>query len=368
MMRIPLLKPDLPGADKLLPYLRRIDEARWYTNFGPLENEFLQKLLEIQSKIDTQPIHGTLTSNATQGIELALAALDLAPNSKVAIPALTFAATATAVRRAGHIPIALDVDRDTWLLTPEGVPTKGELLLDAIVPVSTFGMPQDAAAWSRWSHINQVPVVIDAAAAFGAQKSAPDITAVFSLHATKTLSSVEGGLVITQNPALAHRLRSMTNFGFGLMQATATTNAKMSEYHAAVGLAHLELWPSQVQSRRDLLRNYENGLAPLTGKVLKFQKDTGLFAPSMMNLKLHSSEARERLEKDCAAAGIQTRRWYQPLVHKLSSIEEVVISGPLDESEKLSQTLIGLPFFPEMTSDELDFTLEVCSKSLLIFQ
>jgi dTDP-4-amino-4,6-dideoxygalactose transaminase len=225
-------------------------------------------------------------------------------------------------------------------------------------------MPQDATAWSQWSRCNQVPVVIDAAAAFGAQKSAPDITVVFSLHATKTLSSVEGGLVITQNSALAHRLRAMTNFGFGLMQATASTNAKMSEYHAAVGLAHLELWPSQVQSRRDLLRNYKKGLASLAGKVLKFQKDTGIFAPSMMNVKLHSSEVRERLEKDCSAAGIQTRRWYQPLVHNLLSIEEVIVSGPLKESEELSQTLIGLPFFPEMTIDELDYTLKVCSKSL----
>jgi dTDP-4-amino-4,6-dideoxygalactose transaminase len=364
MTKIPLLKPKLPDANQLLPFLRRIDQARWYTNFGPLENEFLQKLLEIQSETDTHQIHGTLTSNATQGLELVLSALDLAPNSKVAIPALTFAATATAVRRAGHIPIALDVDRDSWLLTPEGVPTKGELLIDAVVPVSTFGMPQDATAWSQWSHSNQVPVVIDAAAAFGAQKSAPDITVVFSLHATKTLSSVEGGLVITQNPALAHRLRAMTNFGFGLMQATASTNAKMSEYHAAVGLAHLELWPSQVQSRRNLLLNYEKGMALLTGKFLKLQKDTGHFAPSMMNVKLHSAEARARLEKDCTAAGIQTRRWYQPLVHNLSSIEEIVVSGPLKESEKLSQTLIGLPFFPEMTIEELNYILNVCTKSL----
>lgn len=365
-MIIPLLKPKLPDLDQLLPYLRRIDEARWYTNFGPLENEFLQKLLVIQSKIDINPIHGTLTSNATQGLELALSALDLAPKSKVAVPALTFAATATSVHRAGHIPIALDVDPDTWLLTPENVPSKKELLIDAIVPVSTFGMPQDAFAWSEWSHINQVHVVIDAAAAFGAQKSAPGITLVFSLHATKTLSSVEGGLVITQNSALSHRLRAMANFGFGLMQATASTNAKMSEYHAAVGLAHLELWPSQIESRRNLLRNYEKALAPLNGEILKFQKDTGLFSPCMMNVKLYSSEARDKLERDCAASGIQTRRWYQPLVHKLSSIEKVIFSGSMEESEKLSQTLIGLPFFPEMTIDELKFTTEVCSKSLLI--
>lgn len=352
---IPLLKPTLPNAGELLPYLQRIDSAHWYTNFGPLQSEFLHKLLELQARLDSQPVYGVLAANATLGIELALASLKLPPGSSVAVPALTFAATATAVQRAGHTPVALDVDQNTWLLTPECVSDLALNQIDAIVPVATFGMPQDASLWSSWSKTHGKPVVIDAAAAFGAQKTAPDITVVFSLHATKTLSSVEGGLVVTQNAPLADRMRAMTNFGFGLEMPSVATNAKMSEYHAAVGLAHLTLWPSQVRSRQVLLQEYKEALAPLTPSCLRFQQDTGLYAPSLMPIRLQEAELRDRLEALCAARGIQTRRWYQPLVYQLASIGNARVLEPLTESVNLAQTLLGLPFFPGLSSEELAY-------------
>ncbi|MFM6989866.1 MAG: DegT/DnrJ/EryC1/StrS family aminotransferase [Rhodoferax sp.] len=353
MRNIPLLKPTLPHAGELLPYLQRIDSTHWYTNFGPLQAEFLHELITLQAQLDSQDVHGLLAANATLGLELALASLNLAPGSHVGVPALTFAATATAVQRAGHTPLALDVDPDTWLLTPDCVSAHAVSQIDAIVPVSTFGMPQDASRWSSWSRIHGKPVVIDAAAAFGAQKTAPDITVVFSLHATKTLSSVEGGLVVTQNAPLADRMRAMTNFGFGLEAPSVATNAKMSEYHAAVGLAHLTLWPSQVRARQVLLQEYKEALAPLTPGRLCFQQDTGLYAPSLMPIRLKEPELRDRLEALCAARGIQTRRWYQPLVHQLPSMGSVKVLEPPIESENLAHTLLGLPFYPGLSPEEL---------------
>jgi dTDP-4-amino-4,6-dideoxygalactose transaminase len=352
---IPLLKPTLPNAGELLPYLQRIDSSHWYTNFGPLQCEFLHELITLQAQLDRQEVHGLLTANATLGLELALASLNLRPGSHVAVPALTFTATASAVQRAGHTPLALDVDPDTWLLTPDCVGAHALNQIDAIVPVSTFGMPQDASRWSSWSKTHGKPVVIDAAAAFGAQKTAPYITVVFSLHATKTLSSVEGGLVVTQNAPLADRMRAMTNFGFGLDKPAVTTNAKMSEYHAAIGMAHLKLWPTQVKTRQILLHDYKQALGHLMPSQLSFQQDTGLYAPSLMPIRLKDAELRDRLEALCAARGIQTRRWYQPLVHQLPSMGTVKVLEPLTKSENLAQTLLGLPFFPGLSSEELAY-------------
>jgi dTDP-4-amino-4,6-dideoxygalactose transaminase len=122
VQNIPLLRPLLPRAEALMPFLTRIDESRHYTNFGLLHNEFLQRLLDWQQNLDGASIHGVLTSNATLGLEFSVASLDLPLGSRVAVPALTFPATATAVLRCGHVPVALDVDSDTWLLTPDSLP------------------------------------------------------------------------------------------------------------------------------------------------------------------------------------------------------------------------------------------------------
>jgi dTDP-4-amino-4,6-dideoxygalactose transaminase len=360
MGSIPLMRPLLPDAQALLPYLRRIDERRHYTNFGPLVEELRDRLERAQGQLDGHAVHGVLTGNATQGLELALGLLDLPPGSRVAIPALTFPASATAIQRCGHIPVAVDVDANTWLLTPSQLPDQPKRHgIAAVMPVSAFGMPQDAQAWSEWSARTGVPVLIDAAAAFGAQKTAPGVMAVFSLHATKVLSSGEGGLVLTRDLKQAQRLRAMTNFGIGLAHASLASNAKMSEYHAAIGLAHLEMWPEQVQARRRVLHRYHHALGPAVGRLLTLQQDTGLHAPSVLPVRLASGALRDRLESRCTADGVQTRRWYQPLIHQHPALGPVDLLDSLAVAQSLAVTLLGLPFFPDLGDDQMDRVVDL---------
>ncbi len=362
MMSVPLLRPLLPDAYALLPYLHRIDSNRFYTNFGPLHNEFLQSLLNLQLRKEGCTVHGLLTTSATLGLELAITALDLPAGSLVAVPALTFVATATAIERCGHVPVVLDVDGQSWLLTPTQMPKGIELQnIKAVVPVSTFGMPQDALAWSVWSHANQIPVIIDAASAWGGQATAEGVTAVFSLHATKALSSGEGGLILTRDPALADRLRAMTNFGIGLDFTTMGSNAKMSEYHAAVGLAHLDMWPAQVTARNNLLLKYQQALAPAKPKIL-FQQDTGLFSPSLFCIRMESQSLRDQLEIHCARENIQTRRWYLPLLQDQPMLKSVKTRWPTPLAEDLAKTLIGLPFFVDMSEQEFEMVVRVVQR------
>ena len=361
MTSIPLLRPLLPSAEALMPFLSRIDESRHYTNFGSLHNEFLQGLLALQQNLEDAPVHGALTANATLGLELTLGALDLPMRSRIAVPALTFPATATSVLRCGHIPVALDVDADTWLLTPESLPQNPHSYgIAAVIPVATFGMPQNAESWALWSQVHKAPVIIDAAAAFGSQKTADGVSVVCSLHATKTLSSGEGGLVLTRDELLASRIKAMTNFGIGHSALRISGNAKLSEYHAAVGLAHLKQWPAQVSARCQLLAAYQDALSSFVG----MQKDTGLFAPSVMPVRLRTARQRSLLEDACADAGIQTRRWYQPLLHEHPSLEGVETLHPLRHAEDLAQTLIGLPFFPDLTSSQLAKIKEVVKNTV----
>lgn len=350
LVSVPLMRPILPQAEDLIPYLKRIDSNRSYSNFGPLHDDFLARLLQIQHQLDGAEIFGVLTANATTGLEMAIAALDLPLGSRVALPALTFPATASAIQRCGHIPVAFDVDPSSWLLTPSQVPTDG---IDAVVPVAAFGKPQDAQAWAVWSKDKGIPVIVDAAAAFGGQQTAPGVTVVFSLHATKTLSSAEGGVVFSRDPMLVSRLRAMTNFGIGLNGPALVGNAKMSEYHAAVGLAHLALWPAQMALRYELLERYRDQLVSAVGSVFDFQEGVGSFAPSVLPIRLNSASLRDQLEQSCAHAGVQTRRWYQPLIQHQPMLGAIEAEQGTPNAEFLSTTLLGLPFYPDMTEMQL---------------
>jgi dTDP-4-amino-4,6-dideoxygalactose transaminase len=348
------MRPLLPNVEALLPYLRQIDDNRHYTNFGPLQNELLNKLLLIQSNLEDQAVSGVLTSSATQGLELVISSLDLPPNSKILVPAFTFVATASSVLRCGHVPVVADVDPETWMLTPDSLFSHKKLAeIQAVIPVATFGMPQNAESWSAWSAANNIPVVIDAASSFGAQKCAPGISVVFSLHATKVLSTGEGGLIVTGDKYLAERLKAMTNFGIGLNQSCSATNSKLSEYHSSVGLAHLDIWPSQLEKRKNLLNFYSETLTPLIGNSVKLQKNTGLLATCVFNIQLNNSECRSRLETAFELSGIQTRRWYQPLLQKQPVFEGSIYTYETPNADLLSQTVPGLPFFIDMTKDQI---------------
>ena len=179
--RIPLLLPDMPLAEELLPWLKRIDATRWYSNFGPLVRELESALIGMFAERSDKSLHLTTVSNCTAGLELALLALDLKPGSRVLVPALTFVATATAVLRAGHLPVIADVDPHTWLLTPAiARAALAREALDAILPVATFSCPHEIEGWNAFIAETGLPVVIDAAAAFGNQWECGRTTLVFS--------------------------------------------------------------------------------------------------------------------------------------------------------------------------------------------
>lgn len=352
----PLLRPRLPSAQALLPYLERIDANAFYTNFGPLNKLLLDRLTQWQQMQFGRVVYGVTTANATLGIELVLTDLKLPPGSRILIPALTFIATATAIVRCGHVPVVSDVDGDSWLMSPETLPAELDVAtLGAVMPVAAFGMPQDVASWRQWSDKTGIPVIVDAAAAFGAQATAKNIPVIFSLHATKSLSTAEGGLVLTEDPEQALRIAQMTNFGIGPVFTAGASNAKLSEYHAAVGNAGLDEWPEVQQRRLQLHLDYQQILRQACGHSIRFQKDLGLVAPSSMMVCFEEPSFRTAAELICQEQGIQTRRWYQPLIHQHPSVSGVQAPFQMPQAAALAERLLGIPF--HMHLDHRDMCL-----------
>lgn len=372
---IPLLTPLLPERKLLQPYLDRIDASRHYSNFGPLNQALEQRLAEFFAPHSAAGVAVVTTSSATTGLELSLASLELAPGSRVLVPALTFVATLTAVLRAGLVPVVCDIDPSSWLLTPEiaeaALAASGAR---AVMPVAAFGQPVDTLAWSRFQQRHGVKVVVDAAGAFGSQwVAASDIPMVFSMHATKTLAAGEGGMVVCGNSAQLSSIKQMSNFGINLDPqldlAVGTlsrigSNAKLSEYHAAVAHASLDGWHAQAAQRSEIYAAYRQALESRCGERLQWQAGQALAAPTLFCIRLPDAASRERLEQQASSLGVATRRWYQPLLHQHGEAVQPLVVLPTPNAEKVASGLIGLPFSCFINHTQIQYIADIVSSAV----
>jgi dTDP-4-amino-4,6-dideoxygalactose transaminase len=351
------LVPDLPPVSALVPYLERIEQNRWYSNFGPLLREYENRLGEMTGASRVEG--GCVTfSSGTAALELGITALGLAPGSRVLLPAFTFPATLLAVLRCGSEPVLCDVCPETWTLTPDIVLACLQYRdCKLVLPVATFGHPLPADAWDRFSATSDIPVLIDAAAGLGLQQIGRSANVAFSLHATKPLGIGEGGVFVTSDADLAERVRRITNFGFdrGVVTYSGGTNAKLSEYAAAVGLAQLDRWPELLNRRLASWLKYRSALDELPG--VRVQAGFDQYPPAVVsvNLSVDASHAASAL----AAVGIQTRRWYLPPLHHHPSFANIDRIGPhggtsLPVTEQLARHNLGLPFHTRLSDDNME--------------
>ena len=343
-----LLRPELPTADQLRPFLERIDAAGWYTNFGPLSQQLESELAK--ELAGSTSVHVATTSSGTMGLKLALDALRLPAGSRVLVPSLTFPATATAVRRAELVPVFGDVDPQSWALEVETARACQEQI-DAVLPVAIFGRAIDGFAWDAFTADTGIPVVIDAAGAFGNQLPSATTAVVYSMHATKPLACGEGGFVASADPEFVRRIWIGSNFGFdgGLVQHVGT-NAKLSEYHAAVALAALASWPDTRARRVNLESRFLEALHPLRGRVDMHAPSSAGRVRSVFVVRIPSG-VDETMLAALAKEGIEARRWYHPPVHEHPAFAKAERVGDLATTRRLSRQLLGLPFHLALPED-----------------
>ena len=356
---VPIMRPLLPTAERLLPYLRQLDATRWYSNNGPLERQFRARVAD---HLD-MPEAGVVTvSSGTMGLVVALMATGGAPDvqsgGRCLMPSWTFAATPVAARMAGLAPHFVDVRADDWAFDAEAVPGRTDLDdVAAFMPVAPFGYPLPVAAWERLADETGIPVVIDAAACFDAVGQCPPARpqrqpVVISLHATKAFGLGEGGLILTRDLELAECCRRIANFGFtGARSAELPgANAKLSEYHAAVGLAVLDGWSEQRAQWQRVTALYAQALGGCDGITLSPGFNDGWIS-SFLNV--HCTPDAEGLCARLDAQAIGWRRWWERGCHTMPAFADAG-RDPLPVTERLAGEVLGLPFSPDLDGATVD--------------
>ncbi len=346
---LPVARPSLPRADAITPYLRQLDDARWYSNHGQLITG-LEQRLAARFPMGTQVV---TVANATQGLTLALRAMGLPLGGQVILPAWTFVATAHAVMQAGLRPWFVDVDAKTWMLDPAALGALGPKLDEAcaVIPVAAFGKMPDLAAWRAFREATGLPVLIDAAAAFDTLADAR-LPAIVSLHATKVLGIGEGGFFATDDPGLAHRVYLQTNFGFhdSRDSQVAATNAKLSEYAGAVGQAAMDSWP---YDRLRWLRAAQMLRIALVGHPeVTFQDGWGRdWVTSVCTVGLPAG-ASARVARVLRENGVDTRAWWGEGCHRSTAFTGCRREA-LPITEALAGSTLGLPFAIDLDGHDI---------------
>ncbi|WP_112312375.1 DegT/DnrJ/EryC1/StrS family aminotransferase [Pseudogemmobacter bohemicus] len=354
--------PMLPDPARLAELTAGALAAAWLTNGGALHMRLEQALATTQAPGDAV----SLTSSGTMALTLALMLGNLPPGAEVITTPLSFAATAQAIAGLGLVPVFADVDPVTLTLCPRAVEAAITPRTGAILPVHFLGVPCDVAALSGIAGRHGLWLVYDAAHAYGVTVEGVPIghfgdASAFSLHATKIMHTVEGGFVVTRAES-ATNLRRMRNFGLEQGRPTGPgLNGKLSELHAAMGLALLPGLPEELAARNALRRVYDRALAGLPGLSLQGGKPA---APGYYSLRL-APDLRAGLHLALAEQGIFARDHF-PLLCGPGTCWQgqriITAGGGPALAPGLAPQILCLPFHGRITASDAQRVCEAVTR------
>jgi perosamine synthetase len=273
--------------------------------------------------------YGVAVCNGTAALQLAVAALDLTPGDEVIMPSFTIISCAMAVVYQGGVPVLVDSDPVTWGMDVSQVEARITPRTRAIMPVHIYGHPVDMDPLLELAEQHGLAIIEDAAEAHGAEYlskrgsepiwrrcgSFGDLSC-FSFFANKVVTSGEGGMVVTDDEALAKRLGRLRNLAFiperRFLHEELGFNFRMTNVQAAIGLAQVERIDDTVARKRRIGARYLEGLAFVPGIRLQPEQPWARSVWWMNGLVLDpsTSHTAETLARSLAELGIETRPFF----------------------------------------------------------
>lgn len=326
--------------------------------------------------------HAIAVSSATGGMHVTLMALDISPGDEVITPSLTWVSTLNMIVLLGAVPVMVDVDRDTLMVTPKAIAAAITPRTRAIIPVHYAGAPADMDAIRAIGHRHGVPVIEDAAHAVGAEYRGAPVgakgTAIFSFHAIKNMTSAEGGLVVTDDDQLAERIRSLKFHGLGVNaydrlaqgrapQAEVITPGykyNLSDIHAAIALVQFGKLAHVNQRRQEIAQRYLSALADTPLLPLRQPEWPHRHVWHLFILRVDAERcgiSRDALMAALQAQGIGTGLHFRA-VHTQKYYCERFPALELPHTEWNSERLLSIPLFPDMTHDDTSRVIDALRK------
>jgi perosamine synthetase len=351
MRKIPVCSPLLAGNE--LAYVTEAVSTGWISSSGKYVTEFEQAFAAYCGVK-----HGIAVCNGTVALHLALVALGVGPGDEVIIPDFTMIASAFAVCYTGAQPVFVDADARTWNLDPALVEAKITPRTKAVMPVHIFGNPCDMAALTAIAAKHTLVLLEDAAEAHGAEFAGVKAgklgsLAAFSFFANKNVTTGEGGMVVTDDDALAAACRYYKNLCFPpnaprvYLHENIGFNYRLSNLHAALGLAQTEKADEYRELRIRHGLQYRELLADVPGVVLQKDQPDGKNVFWMNGICVQAEtygRTRDELIAHLAAQGVETRLFFNGM-HRQPALRQYgcACAGEYPVSDFLADSGFYLP-------------------------
>lgn len=356
-IRIPWARPDFWGKER--EYVLDALESTWISG-GP----YVERL-EKEFAAFCNVRHALTASNGTATLHLAYLALGIGVNDEIIVPGFAFLAAANVAFHVGARPVFAEVDPETWCVTAEAIERCLTPRTRGIVPVHTYGNVCDMDDIIALAQRRGIPVIEDAAEALGSRyKGRPAGTVgtigSFSFQATKTITTGEGGMVVTNEAALNDQMGLYRSHGMlrkrFYWHEVPGHNFRLTNMQAALGCAQLEKLDEMVVARKRLHTKYLQAVVKISGvvpQVYKSYVDPVLWAMAVTLDPKAYPQGRDAVISQLAESGIETRPGFYP-PSKMS-----FYSCPsLPTSETLSGQVISLPTYPTLTDDQVQYVCE----------
>ena len=352
----------------------------WISSAGTFIDEFEQRWAAYCGRR-----YGIAVSNGTAALQLALKCIDLKPADEVIIPSFTIISCALAVIYNGGLPVLVDSDPPTWCIDPERIREKLTARTRAIMPVHIYGHPADMDPLLKIAEEHKLAIIEDAAEAHGAQylrgrhTSAPEWRrcgsfgefSCFSFYANKLVTTGEGGMLLTDDPALAERARSFRNLCFQadrrFHHEELGFNFRLTNLQAALGVAQLDRMDQIVARKRTIGQTYGRLLADVDGLTLapeeSWAKNVYWMYGVVLSEKIgiEAAEFATRLQK----RGVETRPFFlgmheQPVFRKRG----LFLDDRHPVTERLARRGLYLPSGLALTDEQINKVVQAVHEVL----
>jgi len=336
-------KTELPEIEDYERILRDIWQSGWLTNDGKYV-KLLEKKLAAYLKIR----YISVITNGTIALQILYKALHL--KGEVITTPFTFAATTTSLLWEGLTPVFADIDPSTFNIAPTCVEKCITKKTGAILAVHVFGNPCDVTTLSKIGKKYHIPVVYDAAHAFGVEYDGKSVlsygdASIVSFHATKLFSTAEGGAVVASDPELDGNVRRLRNFGITGEEDSVMpgTNGKMCELCAALGLLNIRKTNKRILLRKRLYTLYQKALEGTSG--IQFQRvGASKYNYAYMPVLFSNRTIRDRVHDALIHIGVKSRKYFYPLVTD-QTFMNTRIHNQTPCAKKVSDGILCLPLF-----------------------
>jgi dTDP-4-amino-4,6-dideoxygalactose transaminase len=357
--------PNVGSRDALDKYLDQIYASNWLTNNGPLVQELERRIADLHG-VD----HCVAMTNGTIALEIAIRALGL--QGEVIIPSYTFIATAHALHWQAITPVFADIDPHTHNLDPAAVARMITPRTSGIIGVHVWGRAAPVAELQEIAQHNSLALMFDAAHAFGCSYRGEMIGSlgaceVLSFHATKFFNTFEGGAVLTNDGAMAGKMRLMRNFGFdGLDNVIYPgTNGKMTEISAAMGLVNLDSLDAMIETNQRVYECYRDRLSAVPGVEL-VEYDTSEknnYQYVVMVVDDGFGVSRDEIVAALHAENIRARKYFWPGCHKMKPYSELYPHAGLllPQTADIARKVVVLPTGAHVTEQVVEQVVAVIS-------